>query len=220
MSNGHPVLELSSLPERHPGIGLALRHAYAPSLVVRLRIAPTPLPPDTIYREVEVNYRGRGGNRAEAIFFRRFGWTGLEPEVARVCEQLPRTKNRNDLTADAAIAAAALLIHDLENGALETVLQIGSGGDYLVRMPQLSTPIQIEISGVMEDDSGSDSRSRLSQKSDQVLSRARVGFVSVTTFSHGPQRIVHSYLHFTKAKRKKARGSKPRRKPPGKGGKK
>jgi hypothetical protein len=138
----------------------------------------------------------------------------------KVCEQLPRTKNRNDLTEDAAIALAALLIHDLENGTIETVLQIGSGGDYLVQVPQESSPIQIEISGVIEDESGRDSRSRLSQKSEQVLTRARVGFVSVTTFSLSPQKIVHSYLHFTKARRKKAGGSKPRKGPRRKGGKK
>jgi hypothetical protein len=220
MPNGHTVLELASLPERHPVIGTALLHTYAPSLIVRLRDSPTRQPPDTMDREVEINHRRRGGDGSEVILSRRFGWSGLDPEVARVCEQLPRTKNRNALTEDAAIAAAALLIHDLENGTLETVLQIGSGGDYLVRIPELSTPIQIEISGVTEDPSGSESRMRLNRKSDQVLSRARVGFVSITTFSHGPQGIVHSYLHFTKAKVMKVQRSKPRKRPPGKGGKK
>ena len=73
-------------------------------------------------------------------------------------------------------AAAALLIHDLEKAALETVLQIGSGGDYLVRMHQLSTPIQIETSAMarhMSADAPAEARKRRTNTADADRGRMR-----------------------------------------------
>jgi hypothetical protein len=168
-------------------------------------------------REVEINWLRRAGHGQEEAHRRRVGWSGLDAEIAKVCEQLPHTKNAHELTAEAAVGMAALLIHDLEGGILQSVLQIGSGGDYLLQIQESSVPIQLEVSGIMADETGSASRSRLNEKCDQVLTHARVGFASVTTFSHGPTKIVHSYLHFTKGKKKVSGGprkkpSKPRRK--------
>src|SRR5207247_8445523 len=93
-------------------------------------------------------------------------------------------------------------INDLEEGVLETVLPIGSGGDYFVRLKQVSHPIQIEMSGLRQDEAGSASRSRLREKTSQVLTHARVGFVAVTTFCHGAEAAVHSYLHYVRSPKK------------------
>jgi hypothetical protein len=213
MSNG-PTLEIASLPTRHPPIGRALQHTYGPPLIVRLRIDPTPQPPAMMCREVEINWLRRPGREPEQSLRRQVGWSGLDAEVARVCEQLPYTKNAHELTSEAAVGMAALLIHDLEGGALQTVLQIGSGGDYLLKIQASSVPIQLEVSGILEDETGGASRSRLTEKAAQVLTHARVGFASVTTFSHGSSKVVHSYLHFTKDRKKTSGGrpNKPRRK--------
>jgi hypothetical protein len=107
------------------------------------------------------------------------------------------------LTEEAAVGIAALLIHDLEGGILQSVLQIGSGGDYRLQVREASVPIQLEVSGVRMDETGSESVSRLGKKTNQVLGDARVGFVSVTTFHHGPRAVVHSYLHFVRKKGRK-----------------
>jgi hypothetical protein len=149
---------------------------------------------------------------------RRIGWGDIREGLGRVCEQLPYTKNAHELTEEAAVGIAALLIHDLEGGVLQNVLPIGNGGDYLVRVREASAPIQLEVSGVRMDETGSNSRSRLQEKSDQVLTCVRVGFVSVTTFCHGPRAVVHSYLHFVRRGRRSAVRQKPRKKP--RGGKK
>jgi hypothetical protein len=135
---------------------------------------------------------------------RRIGWSNQEG-LRRVCEQFPYTKNAQDLTEEAAIGVAALLIHDLEGGVLQSVLQIGSGGDYLVRVSGEDSFIQLEVSGLRVGETGSTSASRLQQKTDQVLTHARVGLVSVTTFSHGPQAVVHSYQHFVRQQRRRSR---------------
>ncbi len=197
MSNG-TILELSSLPARHPAIGEGLLHGYAASVIVRLGMDPTPLPSGTSSREVKVNWLRRRGRGSAKDFLRRIGWGDIREGLVDVCEQLPLTKNANDLTEEAAIGIAALLIHDLEGGVLQGVLRIGSGGDYSVRVSEARAPIQLEMSGLREDATGHASRSRLQEKTRQVLTHARVGFVCVTTFSHGSGAIVHSYHHFVK----------------------
>src|SRR3954451_14667830 len=115
MSNGQNILEVSSLPDWHPEGGDALLYTYAPSLIVRLSPAPSTQASGTMSREVSVTWRQRGRVEERSVV-RHFGWSGLPSEFARVCAQLRRTKNANELTADAAVVAAALLIHDLENG--------------------------------------------------------------------------------------------------------
>jgi hypothetical protein len=215
MSNG-TVLELSTLPVRHPTIGAALLDSCAASVIVRLSIDPTPQRAGTTSRGVEVNWRKRpGGGSAERVL-RDIGWSD-QARRATACEQLSVARNAEDITEAAGIGLAALLIHDIEEGVIQAVLPIGSGGDYLVRVSGQDSFIQLEMSGLRVDETGRKSAARLSEKTDQVLSKARVGFVSVTTFSHGPHAIVHSYLHFVRRARQK-----PKKKPGDgrKGGKK
>jgi hypothetical protein len=217
MSNGHATLELSSLPARHPAIGDALLQLYAPAVIVRLGIDPTSLQAGTMNREVEIDWLRRPAAGSAEQVLCTLGWGDIWQGLARVCEQLPFTKNAHDLTEEAVVGIAALLIHDLEGGVLQTVLPIGSGGDYLLRISQPSAPIQLEVSGLREDAAGTASRSRLNEKAGQVLTHARVGFVSVTTFSHGSGGVVHSYLHFVKKSSGRPKGGK---KPSRKGRKK
>ena len=58
------------------------------------------------------------------------------------------------------------------------------------------------VSGITEDLDGNESRSRLRKKCEQVLTHARVGFASVTTFKRLKAGIVHSYLHFAEKPRR------------------
>jgi hypothetical protein len=51
----------------------------------------------------------------------------------------------------------------------------------------------------------------LKDKTNQVLTHCKVGFVSVTTFSHSRTAIVHSYLCFVKRKPKKKSSKKRKR---------
>lgn len=104
----------------------------------------------------------------------------------------------------------ALLVHELEGAELQSVLPIGSGSDYLVRVPGASTYIQLEVSGIRLDVGGNLSTTRLHQKSAQVLTHARVGFASVTTFSHlaGAAR---SWLHYVKRPRNQQNAVKPKK---------
>lgn len=213
MSNGHPVLAMASLRERHPPIGLALL-LYAPAVIVRLSLDPTQLVSGIMRREVKVNSIKRSGDGVAEAVVRCIDWTDTFPDTEVVCQQLPFTKNEHTITEEAAIGILALLISDLEEGTLQTVLPIGSGGDYLIQVPEPSVPIQVEVSGIREDKTGSSSRSRLSEKTEQVLRKSRIGFVSVTTFAHEVEKVVHSYLHFVR-KRGKSKG-----KPAKKGGKK
>ncbi len=207
MPNGR-VLELSSLPARHPPIGHALLQAYAPAAIVRLRIDPTPQPPDTMVRSVDVDWITRPGTNPAVSERRDIGWNGLEGFLAAACIQLPITVNAHTLTEQAAIAVMALLISDLEGGVVQSVFQIGSGADYLILPRRSSNPIQVEVSGIRYDASGNASRARLAQKSAQVLTNSEVGYASVTTFSHSASVIVHSYLHYVRRQRKGKGGRK------------
>jgi hypothetical protein len=132
MANG-VVLELSTLPARHPPMGEALLQMYAPQAMVRLCIDPTPQPAGTMSREIEVDWLRHPGKEAATHQQRAVGWTGLEHHLNTLCVQLLVTVNDRTLTEQAAVGVLALLISDLEGAVLQTVLQIGSGGDYLIR---------------------------------------------------------------------------------------
>lgn len=203
MPNGH-VLELSSLPTRHPLIGEALLHAFGPPAIFRLSIDPTPQPAGTMAREVEIDWLKRPGSSAAGRVQRDIGWNGLD-HLGNVCTQLPITVNAQNLTEQAAVGIIALLIHDLEGGVLQSVLPIGSGGDYLVFTRGARKAVQVEASGVREDATGSASRARLAQKSEQVLTRSKAGYASVTTFSYSAALVVHSYLHYVCRRGKKGK---------------
>jgi hypothetical protein len=160
---------------------------------------------------VSVNWITRPGTNPAINVNRQVGWNGLPPNFMALCLPWTRICNAHAITEQAAIGVMALLIHDLEGGELQEVLPIGSGGDYLVRMRAAQNPIQAEISGVREDLSGAHSTQRLSQKSAQVLTQSQHGYVSVTTFSHPPGPIVHSYLHFVLRPSKKRKPTKKRK---------
>ena len=106
----------------------------------------------------------------------------------------------------------ALLIHDLEGVILQTVLQIGSGGDYLVQVQEGRAVTQVEVRGIRHAESAAISKAKLAEKREQVLKHSRTGYASVTTFSYPGGPIVHSYLHYVRqspkqkgrAKRKKS----------------
>ena len=194
MPNGC-LLELSSLPARHPPIGEALLHAFGPSAIIRLSIDPTPQPAGTMARGVEIDWLKRPGTNPAGRVQRDIGWKDLD-HLGNVCTQLSVTVNAQGLTEHAAVGIMALLIHDLEGAVLQSVLPIGSGGDYLVLIRGARKAVQVEASGVREDATGSASRARLAQKSEQVLTKIKAGYASVTTFSHSAASVVHSYLHY------------------------
>ncbi len=173
MSKG-TILELSSLPARHPTTGAALLESCAASVIVRLSIDPTLQPAGTMSRGLQVSWRRRLGRGAAEQILRDIGWRDQERR-ATACEQLPITRNAEDITETASIGIAALPMHDIEGGDFQTVLPIGSGGDYLVRVSGQDSFIQLEMSGLRVDETGSNAAARLSEKADQVLSKALVG---------------------------------------------
>lgn len=211
MPNGH-VLELATLPARHPLIGDALLRQFAGSVIFRLSIYPTPQPPAMIKRTVTVHRIARPGTKPAIQEDCDIGWSGLPSYNRDYCVRLSRTVNEHDVTEQAAIGVMALLIHELEGGVLQQVLPIGSGGDYLVLPRGARHPIQVEVSGIREDRNGSASQSRLRQKCDQVLTASKAGYASVTTFSHPAGPIVQSWLHYVEKGRKMRSGGKRKHK--------
>jgi len=149
---------------------------------------------------VRVNWVGRLAGETVVQVEREIGWNDLPENLAAdgIIAQWRRAVPPQDITEQAAIAIMALLIHDLDQGEVLSALPIGSGGDYLVAIRGLKKPVQSESSGIRLDATGSESRQRLKGKMAQVVSKSRAGFAAVTTFSHGPECIVHSYLHFAR----------------------
>jgi hypothetical protein len=147
---------------------------------------------------VTVHRVARPGTAAPVQDQRDVGWDGLARFAGDLAVQWARTVNSQTVTEQAAIGVMALLIHDLEGGVLQRVLPIGSGGDYFVLVRRARKPLQVETSGIREDLTGVASRSRLRQKSSQVLTHSQVGYASVTTFAHPAGPIVHSYLHYVR----------------------
>jgi len=202
MSNGHRILEFADLPKMHPPIGIALLHTYGPPAIIRLSIDPIPLPTGIMKREVRVDWLASPGNASAHQFLRDLGWSNLQdnlPNLKKLLIQLPVTVNAQELTGQAAIAVMALLVSDLENGVLQTVLPIGSGGDYLVQKQGSHNSKQIEASGIRQAETASVSLSRLNEKKAQVLKHSEDGYASVTTFccpGNGAETFVHSYLQY------------------------
>lgn len=160
-------------------------------------------------RVVTVDWLARTG-RTPIQEHREIGWNSLANYGGDAAIQWRWTVPSQDITEQAAIAVMALLIHDLAQGEILQVLEIGSGGDYLVLVRGLKRPLQAESSGIRIDANGAESRKRLAKKKGQVLQKCRTGFAGVTTFSHSQGNIVHSYLHYVykqprKRKRKKAK---------------
>lgn len=176
----------------HPRVSIL--RAYGTSTIVRLSLDPIAVPSGTMERTVAVNWMSRVGTGCQQTN-REIGWSCVPREITDECPRWINTINAQDITEGAAIGVMALLIHDLEQAEIVNVLQIGSGGDYLLTIkgnPQL----QAESSGVHIDDKGYLSTARLTQKTQQVLTKCSAGFVSITAFSHTENQQVHSYLHY------------------------
>jgi hypothetical protein len=165
-------------------------------------------------RAVTVNWLARPWRGAATQENRDIGWNGLANYAGDLAVQWNITVPPQDVTEQAAIAVMALLIHNLARGEILRVLQIGSGGDYLVQVGGLRRPVQAESSGIRSDPSGSQSLSRLSQKKTQVLTHSRAGFAAVTTFCHPLGDIVHSYLHYVCKKPRKRKGKRKKKAKP------
>jgi hypothetical protein len=199
MANEH-ILQLADLPVLHPACGAALLHQFALPAVYRLNTDPSPQPPGTTTRRVEIDWIAHPGSAPATQAERTISWGTLAlPNMGLTLTQLPVTMNTNDITTFAAIAVMALLIRDLENRPIQEVLQIGSGGDYLVQAQGESALIQLEASGIRAAQTMALPNARLREKTSQVLSHNNQGFVSVTTFSvpnPGGAAVAHSYLHY------------------------
>jgi hypothetical protein len=210
MSNGH-ILELATLPTAHPRCGAALLLQCATSTIIRLSVDPTALSPGTMSRAVAVDWLARPGSGTPVQEQRAIGRSGLANGSGAAAVQWRQTIPSQDITEQAAIAVMALLIHDLAQGEIDQVLEIGSGGDYLVLVRDLKRPVQAESSGVRIDANGAESRRRLTKKKEQVLQRCRAGFAAVTTFAHRQGNIVHCYLHYARRKPRKKKHKKAKR---------
>jgi hypothetical protein len=208
-----PILELATLPARHPKLGETLLDLFGAQLVLRLRLDPIRQPDDAHKREVMVDRIASTTGSVRQSEIREIGWSGL-PEFSKdYCIRVTHTINERRITEDAAIAVMGLLIHELEGVSIESVLQIGSGGDYLVKLSKNEQSVQVEVSGIREDLAGNISELRLREKRAQVLVKSDVGYVSVTTFHRAANGGPHSFLHFAeKGDRKRSRGRESKKK--------
>lgn len=200
------ILQLASLPVRHPSLGTAFLREFGPPAIIRLSVDPTRLTAGTMSRLVDLDWLAHPGTKDAVHVQRAVGWNGLEHWLDCVCVQLPLTVNAQTLTEHAAIGIMGLLISDAEGAVLETVLPIGSGGDYFIRCG--GNVSQVEVSGILTAETMSVATARLSQKSQQVLKHVVEGYVSVTTFACPSACGVHSYLHYVKKPAKKKRAGK------------
>lgn len=210
MSTG-PTLELRDLPFIHSKVSLL--HHCGPSAIIRLSQDPTELPSGTMAREVLVDWLSRPGAGDPRQSVENIGWSGVPQSILDACETWTVTRNEQAITEEAAIGVMALLVHHLESAEILRVLQIGSGGDYLLAMN--GQTVQIESSGIREDDQGYDTNARLKKKANQVLTKCPAGFASVVAFSHPPNRSVCCRLHFVTSQSVDRKQTKGRNKRPG-----
>jgi hypothetical protein len=176
---------LNTLPQRHPKRGRALLRAYGEAATVRLSLNPVRLASGVEEREVVFAHAAVGVNPT-CEHRRLVSWTGLYDPTD--LEELAITMPEETVSEFGAIALAALAISEFEQAEILHVLPKGSGGDYLIAVAWRPTPIQLEVSGIRCDDSssGASTTARVAAKCEQVLTKAREGFVSVTTFDHRP----------------------------------
>jgi hypothetical protein len=184
-----PTIEVQTIDERHRQS--VLLELFGTKIILRLAVDPVQQPPGVLKREIMVDRISprSGEDRWEET--RELSWAGL-PEYLDRCEQVPFVVNEDDITEQAAIGVMLLLINELEGAILTRVLQIGSGGDYLVSLSGVPEPLQVEVRGIKSGSAGRAS-SRLGEKRRQVHGE---GFASVTTFKYGEAEAAHSYLHF------------------------
>jgi hypothetical protein len=184
-----PTIEVASIDERHHQPGLLKE--FGTKIILRLGIEPVCLPPGVFKRMVVVDRISPASEEARWEELREIGWANLNEPIAD-CKGVRLRLNEHDITEQAAIGVMLLLIHELERAVLTTVLQVGAGGDYLVKLSGRLKPVQVEVSGI-KIGSGGTAATRLGKKREQVRGP---GFVSVTAFQHGETVEAHSYLHF------------------------
>lgn len=212
-----PILELATLSARHSKLGEPLLDLFGAQLVLRLRFDPIRQPDDVQKREVLVDRIASTTGSVRQTEVRAIGWSGLPKFSEDYCIRVKYTINERRITEDAAIAIMGLLIHELEGVSIESVLQIGSGGDYLVKLSKNKQLVQVEVSGIREDLAGDKAESRLREKRAQVLQNSDAGYVSVTTFYRAANAGPHSFLHFAeRGDRKRSEGRKSKKKGKGK----
>jgi hypothetical protein len=185
---------------------------FGPHLVVRLSHDPTSLTSNETSRDVEVDWLPRAAKAVAVEFRRTISWADVEGALLEGCADMVYTVPEKQLTENAAVAVFALLISELEQGRIRSLAPLGSGADYWAEIEGGSTLIFAEVSGIRRD-AGGQCTTRLEEKTAQVLSRenTRVGFVSVTAFSHGDNSAVRSYLHFVKKERREVRRNRRRK---------
>jgi hypothetical protein len=202
-----PVIELASLPQRHP-IGDALLNQFGASVVLRLGVDPEQVPAGTLRRLVTVDRLSppTSGKPSQEVW--EISWGGLPLYSEDYLIRVSRAVNEHTITEGAAIGVMALLIHELEGVTLEVVLPIGSGGDYFGSFRNGGPPFQVEVSGIRDEPTAGAAAARLAQKREQVLSKSPQGYASVTTFRWMGGPTAHSYLHY--AERPKPRKGRKR----------
>jgi len=188
-----PPLELNSVEANHPSVSIL--YSFAVSTIFRLSIDPTLLPSGIMTRCVTVEWVSQPGGSAPEVFTRDIEWVQVPKHFIDECVKLPITRNKEDISEGAAICVMALFLHELAGAEILTVLQIGSGGDYLIEI-RGQPPLQAESSGIRRDPNGYVSTVRLVQKCSQVLSKSDNGFASVVAFSHPPDQSVRCQLHY------------------------
>jgi hypothetical protein len=189
-----PVIELASLPQRHP-IGDALLIQFGALVVLRLGWDPVQVPAGTLRRRVTVDRLSppAPGTRSQEV--REVSWCDLPLYSENYLIRVGRSVPERSITEGAAIGVMALLIHELEGVILQEVLVIGSGGDYLASFKG-GAPFQVEVSGIRDEGRAGAAADRLKQKLKQVLSKSPQGYASVTTFRRTGDSTAHSYLHY------------------------
>lgn len=166
-------------------------------------------------RSVTVDWLARPGSGEPNQVDRNIHWASFQqamPGLRTLLIQLPIVVNEQTLTEQAAIGVMALLIHALEGMVLQTVLPIGSGGDYPVQIQEGKARTQVEVRGIRRAETAAVSKTRLAEKRTQVLKQSKTGYASVTTFAYAAGPVVHSYLHHVRRAPTK-KGAKKRKKP-------
>lgn len=194
MANGN---DLSfALFRQHSDLCERLLYWFAPPLLYRLTISPNDRNDEISSCEIRVSHIRRPGTEAEQLSIVNCDWSlweSLDIRTPEVCEDAIENE---EITEKAAIGLMALLIARLENITIERVTRRGTGADYLVRAIVDGTILPVEVSGIEIARYPSEARSRVDQKRNRLLGHNSDGFVSVTAFSHPPNRREFSYLHF------------------------
>src|SRR3954452_8583919 len=108
-----PVLELASLPQRHP-IGDALLHMFGAQAAIRLGTDPVRAPAGSPHREVAVDRPSPPAPCMPSLDALHVGWGGVPLFTEAFLIQVGRSAHERRITEDAAVVVMALLIHHLE----------------------------------------------------------------------------------------------------------